>query len=187
MRSLSIPLLLLAFSSCSAISERAPCVHPSCEQHLAIGLAEEKVFSGTWQESDWQEDIFHGPVGRDFKVFFGYRTVTPLAFEDGELYGWSHIFGPESWRLGPRFTKLRYLKVGMSFEQVKRFRGEPRRHVSFRSTSGEELHILSWRPSELPLVMTRLVTYRPLEEKWQLEEAASLRGYGVGFADFLAE
>jgi hypothetical protein len=184
---ISTTFLLATLMACSAISEQAPCVHPSCEQHLSVGASKEEVFTDTWAEADWREVMFHGPVGRDFNVFFGFKTITPMAFEDGELYGWAHAFGPESWRLGPRYAKLRYLETGMTLEQIKRFRGEPRRIARFRSASGgEELQIVSWKPSELPLVMVRLVTFRPLEETWQLEETLSLRGYAVGFGDFLA-
>jgi hypothetical protein len=173
--------------ACSSVSEHAPCEHPSCLQHLAVGLTAEQVFTGSWAEDSWREDIFHGPVGRDLKVFFGYKTISPLAFEDGELYGWSHAFGPESWRLGPRFSKLRYLQAGMTLEQIKRFRGAPRRIANFSSGTGEQLQVLSWRPSELPLVMTRLSVFHPLENQWRLEETLSLRGYAIGFADFLAQ
>lgn len=142
---------------------------------------------GSWAEAEWRRVLFHGPVGRDLEVLFGFQSISPLAFEEGELFGWSHTFGPESWRLGPRFTRLRYLQKGMTLEQIKRLRGEPRRIARFQSDGGEELHILSWRNNELALVMVRLSTYMPLQEEWQLDEELTLRGYAVGFSDFLAE
>jgi len=180
-------LLLGLGISCSVIQEDPPCVHPSCVEHLDIGRPADEVFTGSWAETEWRSAVFHGPVGRDLDIFFGYETIAPIAFEDDELFGWSHAFGPQSWRFGPRFSKLRYLEVGMNFNQVKRFRGPPRRVASFVSEGGEELRILSWRPSEMPLVMARLVEFKPLEEQWVLEEELTLRGYAVGFEDFLAE
>jgi len=173
--------------ACSVISQPPLCNHPSCAEHLAVGLAEEEIMVGSWAKAEWRRVTFYGPVGRDLEVLFGFQSISPLAFEEGELFGWSHTFGPESWRLGPRFSKLRNLEKGMTFEQIKRFRGEPRRIASFRSAGGEELQILSWRSNEMPLVMVRLSTYLPLEERWQLDEKPTLRGYAVGFADFLAE
>lgn len=173
--------------ACSVISQPPPCTHPSCLEHLEVGLVEEEVMVDSWAEAKWRRVTFHGPVGRDLEVLFGFQSISPLAFEGGELFGWSHTFGPESWRLGPRFSKLRYLTKGMTFEQIKRFRGEPRRIAKFTSAGGEELQILSWRSNELPLVMVRLSTYMPLEEEWQLDEELTLRGYAVGFSDFMAE
>ena len=173
--------------ACSVIQQAPPCNHPSCAEHLSVGLTEEEVMTGIWEDAEWRRVLFHGPVGRDLDVLFGYRSLTPMAFENSELFGWSHTFGPESWRLGPRFYKLRYLETGMTFEQIKRFRGEPRRIARFRSEDGEELHVLSWRSNEMPLVMVRLSTFLPLENEWRLDEELSLRGYAVGFDDFLAE
>lgn len=187
MNRLAIVLTVSLVASCSALRDSPNCTHPTCLEHLDLGAPKEVVLHGTWSDQEWRSVTMHGPVGRDLEVLFGLRTNSPLAFEDDHLMGWGHAFGPETWRLGPRYRLLRYLEMGMKPEQVRRQLGPPHRIARFKSEHGEAMEVWSWRRQKLSLLLTRVSTFDPLEERWILAEATTLSGYGSGFEGFRAE
>lgn len=143
--------------------------------------------AGTWGEATWKRDLFYGPVGRDLTVLRCYNSISPLAFEEGKLLGWSHRFDARSVARGGPLRLLDGLSSGAGPTQVRQVMGKPDRIVRFRSDAGEELEIWSWIDVEVALCLSRQRDFDPLEGVDKLEPGLVLRGYVEGFEDFRAE
>jgi hypothetical protein len=138
-------------------------------------------------DADWRRSDFYGPVGRDLLVLRCYASVSPIAFEDGELLGWSHRFEQRDLAHGGAIGFLQGLQSGDSPADVRLAMGAPDRVVTFRSDGGEEFEIWSWAGMEVALCFARFLEFDPLEGVEELEAEISLRGYVEGFDDFRAE
>ena len=177
----------LTMGACSLLGKGPICAHPSCLTHLQLGDSEPEVISGTWSEAEWRRAEFFGPVGRDLVVLRCYASVSPLAFEDGELLGWSHRFQEQDILLDSSLRLLKGLQSGASPADVRLAMGPPDRIVPFRSDDGEIFEIWSWADIEIALCFARFLEFDPLAGVEALEEQISLRGYVEGFDDFRAE
>lgn len=155
--------------------------------HLQLGATEDEVFAGTWGEAEWHRDLFYGPVGRDLTILRGYSSISPLAFEDGELLGWSHRLDARSYEQGGPLRLLEGLASGASPSAVRQVMGKPDRIVRFRSNAGEEVEIWSWIDVEIALCLSRHSEFDPLEGIDEMQEEVVLRGYVEGYEDFRAE
>lgn len=180
-------VLLSSALSCSLLSRGPLCAHPSCMAHLQLGATEDEVFAGTWGEAEWHRDLFYGPVGRDLTILRGYSSISPLAFEDGELLGWSHRLDARSYEQGGPLRLLEGLASGASPSAVRQVMGKPDRIVRFRSNAGEEVEIWSWIDVEIALCLSRHSEFDPLEGIDKMQEEVVLRGYVEGYEDFRAE
>lgn len=173
--------------ACSLLSGGPICAHPSCLTHLQLGASEAEVISGTWLDADWRRAEFFGPVGRDLVVLRCYASVSPLAFEDGELLGWSHRFQEQDLEQDGSLRALKGLQSGASPADVRLRMGPPDRVVPFRSDAAEVFEIWSWSDIEVAVCFAQFLEFDPLEGVEKLEEQISLRGYVEGFEDFRAE
>lgn len=177
----------LPLGACSLLGSGPICAHPSCLTHLQLGDSEAEVISGTWMEAEWRRAEFFGPVGRDLMVLRCYASVSPLAFEDDELLGWSHSFQEQDEPADGPLRALQGLQSGASPADVRLAIGPPDRVVPFRSDAGEVFEIWSWSDIEIALCFARFLEFDPLEGVEKLEGQISLRGYVEGFDDFRAE
>lgn len=184
---LGVSLLLLTSGACSLLTRGPLCMHPSCLEHLELGASEEEVLSGTWAEADWRRAEYFGPVGRDLVVQRCYASVSPLAFEDGELLGWSHRFQAQDIEKEGALRHLEGLQSGDAPGDVRLALGAPDRIVPFRSDDGEVFEIWSWADLDVALCLARFLEFDPLQGVEVLDEELQLRGYVEGFLDFRAE
>lgn len=184
---LGVASACLTFGSCSLLSSDPVCAHPSCLAHLEIGASEAEVISGTWSDAEWERKEYVGPVGRNLLLLRCYSSISPIAFEDGELLGWVHRFQEDSWELNSGLRILRGLQSGDSESSARKAMGAPDRVVSFRSASGDEFEIWSWEEHSVALGFARFEEFNPLEGVSRLEEVLTLRGYVEGFESFRAE
>lgn len=184
---LLLVVLVSGSAACSLLSRGPLCAHPSCMAHLQLGASEEEVLAGTWGEADWERDLFYGPVGRDLTMLRCYSSISPLAFEEGELLGWSHRFDARSYRQGGPMRLLEGLASGASPAEVRQVMGKADRIVRFKSDAGEVVEIWSWIDVEIALCLSRHREFDALDGLEKLEEELTLRGYVEGYEDFRAE
>lgn len=184
-----LPLLaaLPLLPACSLLGYGPLCAHPSCLAHLELGAVEEEVLAGTWGDATWERGLFYGPVGRDLTILRCYSSISPLAFEDGELMGWSHRFDARSVAQGGPLRLLEGLESGVGPTEVRKVMGKPDRVARFRADDGEEIEIWSWIDVEVALCLSRHHEFDPLTGEDTLEPELVLRGYVEGFEDFRAE
>ncbi|PCJ55684.1 MAG: hypothetical protein COA70_00985 [Planctomycetota bacterium] len=184
---LGVALALSALCSCSLLRSDPVCAHPSCSAHLRLGASEAEVISGTWLDAKWERIEFVGPVGRDLVILRCYASISPVAFEEGELVGWVHRFQSDSWERNPELRTLKGLQSGASELQARKAMGDPDRMVSFHSDHGDEIVIWSWEAHPVALGFARFLEFDPLDGVQKLEGTLTLRGYVEGFDDFRAE